>query len=189
MDDDLDAVLADVGPRLRETRRHRGRTLAEVAAETGLSISTLSRLESGARRASLDVLLPLARTYRVPLDDLVGAPAVSDPRVHPRPVRRNGMVYVPLTHPGSEVLAFKMILPPHDPDAPLTTRRHQGYEWVYVLAGVLRLQLDDVTTLVRAGEAAELDTRRPHALASGDGAATVELLAIVSPQGERIHLG
>ena len=49
--------------------------------------STLPRLEAGGRRPTLELLLPLARAHEVPLDELVGAPATSDPRVHAMPVR------------------------------------------------------------------------------------------------------
>src|SRR5258706_12886614 len=71
MDDNLDGVLAAVGPRLRTVRLQRGRTLADVSAETGISVSTLSRLESGQRRPTLELLLALARAYEVQIDELV----------------------------------------------------------------------------------------------------------------------
>jgi hypothetical protein len=35
--------------------------------------------ETGQRRPSLELLLPVTQAYRVPLDDLVGAPEVGDP--------------------------------------------------------------------------------------------------------------
>ena len=59
------AALEQVGPRLRNLRRQRGVTLTDLAAGTGISKSTLSRLETGQRRASLELLLPLALAYRV----------------------------------------------------------------------------------------------------------------------------
>ena len=83
-------VLAEVGPRLRRLRERRGVTLTALAAKTGISKSTLSRLESGQRKPSLELLLPLAETYHLPLDELVGAPPVGDPRVRARPRTRNG---------------------------------------------------------------------------------------------------
>lgn len=107
-----DEVLDAVGPRLRALRRDRGITLAGLAATTGVSESTLSRLESGQRRPSLELLLPLARTYDVPLDDLVGAPRTGDPRMHLKPIRRFGMTFVPLSRRPGGVHAFKMITPP-----------------------------------------------------------------------------
>ncbi|MFE1716054.1 helix-turn-helix domain-containing protein, partial [Streptomyces sp. NPDC058728] len=97
MDDDIDQALDAVGPRLRALRRQRETTLADLSATTGISVSTLSRLESGTRRPNLELLLPLARAYGVTLDELVGAPPTGDPRIHLRPVNRHGMTMVPLT--------------------------------------------------------------------------------------------
>src|SRR5271156_6452272 len=91
-----DPVLDAVGPRLRELRRRRGGTLAEISEATGISVSTLSRLESGGRKPTLELLLALARAYQVPLDELVGAPSPADPRVRTRPVRRGGRTLIPL---------------------------------------------------------------------------------------------
>src|SRR6202011_1849526 len=97
MTDELDQALSAVGPRLRALRHQRETTLADLSAQTGVSVSTLSRLESGDRRATLELLLPLARAYRVPLDELVGAPPTGDPRIHLRPITRHGMTLFPLT--------------------------------------------------------------------------------------------
>ena len=63
MDDE--GVLRAVGPRLRQLRLEREATLTDLAEETGISISTLSRLEAGLRRPTLEQLLPLARAHGV----------------------------------------------------------------------------------------------------------------------------
>ena len=184
---DIDDVLESVGPRLRDLRTRRGRTLADVADETGVSVSTLSRLESGLRRPSLDLLLPLAQAYRVPLDDLVGAPASGDPRVHPRPERRGNRIFIPLTPQAEGVHAFKMILPGRTTDEPIPQNAHAGYEWLYVLSGTLHLKLGETITVLATGEAAEFDTRTAHGTGSADEH-PVELLGLFSPQGEQIHI-
>ncbi|GAA1563770.1 MULTISPECIES: helix-turn-helix domain-containing protein [Streptomyces] len=185
MANDDTAVLASVGPRLRALRKGRGITLTALADTTGISVSTLSRLESGARRPNLELLLPLARAYRVPLDELVGAPPVGDPRVRLKPVRRHGATIVPLTQSPGGLQAFKMVIPPtrRNPDP----RTHEGYEWLYVLSGTLRLVLAERDLLLRPGEAAEFDTRLPHWFGS-TGEAAVELLSLFGPQGERVHV-
>ncbi|MBS3180222.1 helix-turn-helix domain-containing protein [Pseudoclavibacter sp. Marseille-Q4354] len=183
-------ALSRVAPRLREIRQARGMTLSEVAHETGLSVSTLSRLESGGRRPSLDALLPLARCYRVPLDDLVGAPSTGDPRIHPKPVKRGDRVYLALSRATDGMQAFKVLVAPQKPadrDKPVQLRVHEGTEWCYVLAGRLRLQLDDEVTILEAGEAAEFDTTRPHSM-TNDGATTLEILSLFSRQAERSHI-
>ena len=97
MQRDLDRALTAVGPRLRALRQERETTLTDLSAQTGISVSTLSRLESGDRRPTLELLLPLADAYRVTLDELVDAPPTGDPRIHLRPVKGNGMTMLPLT--------------------------------------------------------------------------------------------
>jgi transcriptional regulator with XRE-family HTH domain len=188
VDDDLSGVLDAVGPRLRALRRRRGVTLAELSGSTGISESTLSRLEGGGRRPTLELLLPLAREYGVALDELVGAPATGDPRVHLKPVARGGRVFVPLSRRPGGMQAYKMILPP-DPDAPAEPdlRTHEGYEWLYVLDGRLRLVLGDRDLVLAPGEAAEFDTHVPHWFGAA-GTQPVELLSLFGRQGERTHL-
>ena len=195
---DFEQVLSDVGPRLRALRQRRGTTLADLSAATGISVSTLSRLESGRRRPNLELLLPLAEAHGVPLDDLVGAPATGDPRIHLRPLSQNGRTIVPLTRRPGGVQAYKMVIPAHrearethrgstreaqQPDLKV----HEGYEWMYVLNGKMRLLLGQQDLVLSPGEAAEFDTRLPHWFGSADGE-PVEFLCLFGRQGERAHL-
>jgi transcriptional regulator with XRE-family HTH domain len=182
-----DDVIAAVGPRLRVLRQERGMTLAGLSESTGISVSTLSRLESGQRRATLELLLPLARAYRVPLDELVGAPQTGDPRVYARPVtRRFGQTILPLSRQAGGLQAFKHVIQA-GPVQPPDPKTHEGYEWLYVLSGRLRLVLGEHDLVLPAGEAAEFDTRVPHWFGSAEGEA-VEFLSIFGPQGERMHV-
>jgi len=187
MDDDVDLVLAAIGPRLRALRQQDATTLAELSATTGISVSTLSRLEAGQRRATLKLLLPLARAHGVPVDELVGAPPTGDPRVHLRPVRRHGMTMIPLTRRAGGVQAYKLLIPGADARPLEGQRTHDGYEWHYVMSGRLRLLLGDQDLVLLPGEAAEFDTRVPHAFGGAD-AQSVEVLSLFGRQGERAHV-
>lgn len=180
-------VLAGVGPRLKQLRTSRRATLAVLAEETGLTTSTLSRLENGRMRPTLEQLLPLARAHRVPLDELVAAPPTGDPRIHMRPVQRSGLTLVPLTRRPGGVQAYKVIFPPAGQEPTLTRQTHEGYEWFYVLSGRIRFVLDREEFLLVAGEAAEFDTRAPHWIGSADPR-SAEVLTLFGPQGERAHL-
>ena len=186
--DDTDRTLDAVGPRLKELRQRRDITLNELAAETGISISTLSRLEAGLRRPTLEQLLPLARAYSVTLDELVDAPPTGDPRINLRPIPTDdGRTILPLSRRPGGIQAYKFILPAgHDDDRP-DPRTHEGYDWAFVLNGRLRLVLGEHDLILEPGEAAEFDTRTPHwfgATSSGP----VEFLSLVGKQGERAHL-
>lgn len=187
MADNLNAILDAVGPRLRAIRKQRGSTLEQLAELTGMSVSTLSRIESGRRCPTLEVLLPLAQAYRLPLDELVGAPATGDPRIHPQPVNRDGVVWVPpLPRPGRSPRVQA------GPAGARTGPRAAGAAGArglrdYVLTGKLRLALGEKDFLLGAGEAAQFDTRVPHAIANV-GRQPLELLIIFGQQGERMHL-
>ncbi|MFE7569358.1 helix-turn-helix domain-containing protein [Streptomyces sp. NPDC057539] len=188
MDDDarLEDVLNDVGPRLRKIRQERGATLSALSEATGISVSTLSRLEAGRRRPSLELLLPIARAHRVPLDELVGAPEVGDPRVRAKPIVRGNRTMLPLTRQPGGPQAYKVVIQP-SPDDDCEQRTHEGYEWLYVLAGRLRLRLGEHDVVLGAGEAAEFDTHVPHWFGPAADA-PVEFLSLFGPQGERMHV-
>lgn len=151
MDDEAgtDEVLAEVGPRLRRIRKERGATLAGLSEATGISVSTLSRLESGLRKPSLELLLPIARAHEVPLDELVGAPPVRDPRVRAQPIVRGGRTHWPLTRQPGGLQAYKVLEPQRklEPEP----RTHEGYEWLYVMSGRLRLVLADHDVVLGPG--------------------------------------
>jgi transcriptional regulator with XRE-family HTH domain len=186
MDAHRDDVLAAVGPRLRALRRQRETTLAELSAATGISVSTLSRLESGARRPTLEQLLPLARAHGVTLDELVDAPPTGDPRIHLRPVVRHGMTMLPLTRRAGGIQAYKFVIPARSRRREPDPQVHEGYEWLYVLNGRLRLVLGEHDVVLSPGEAAEFDTHVPHWFGAAD-AEPVEFLSLFGTQGERAH--
>ncbi len=181
----IQTALAGVGPRLRRARAQRNVTLTELAAATGISKSTLSRLEAGQRKPSLELLLPIAQAHQIPLDELVGAPEVGDPRVRFAPRNRNGRIVVPLTRQPGGIQAWKTIIPPESGEPELRT--HEGYEWLYVLAGQVRLMLADHDLTLGPGEVAEFDTRLPHWFGPA-GDQPVEILSLLGRQGERIHV-
>ncbi|MCO6007108.1 XRE family transcriptional regulator [Actinoallomurus purpureus] len=187
MDDNLDQALTAVGPRLRALRRQREVTLADLSATTGISVSTLSRLESGDRRPTLQLLLPLARAHGVTLDELVDAPPTGDPRIHLRPITRDGMTMLPLTRRAGGIQAYKLVIPGGSPRREPDPKTHEGYEWLYVLNGRLRIVLGDQDLVLSPGEAAEFDTRVPHWFGAADPE-PVEFLILFGAQGERAHL-
>lgn len=181
VDAELARILDAIGPRLRRIRQARGLTLTTVAEQSGLSVSGLSRIETGRRLPTLDMLIPLARTYRVSLDQLVAAPETGDPRVHLEPyASASGGVIVPLTQYPGRVQVFKHVLGPREPQL----ARHQGHAWLYVLAGTLRLLLGDDEYLLNPGETAQFDPMTPHWFGPADDQ-SVEILHLFGPRGDR----
>jgi transcriptional regulator with XRE-family HTH domain len=183
--EDVAAVLAGVGPRLKRLRTHRGVTLTDLAAITGISKSTLSRLETGQRKPSLELLLPIAKAHRVPLDELVGATEIGDPRIRPKARKRNGRIVIPLSESNTGVNAWKVLIPPEKGEPEL--RIHGGYEWLYVLSGRMRLILGEHDITMGAGEVAEFDTKLPHWFGPADDQ-PVEVLSLHNRDGHHPHV-
>jgi transcriptional regulator with XRE-family HTH domain len=179
------AAPEQVGVRLKRLRTQRRITLTALAETTGISKSTLSRLETGQRRPTLELLLALSQTYRVPLDDLVGAPEVGDPRVRLKPGRVKGRTVIPLTRQPEGVQAWKIVIPTTKINS--EPRAHDGHEWIYVLSGRLRLVLGDQDWVLGPGEVAEFDTRVPHWFGS-TGNEPAEILSIFGRPGERMNV-
>jgi len=179
---DLDS---HVRRRLRERRRARGLTLEAVAARAQIDVSTLSRLESGKRRLALDHVPALAAALGVSTDDLLSRRR-QDPRVRERPRTRDGITRWPLTRhgPAAGLQAYKFRIERRDPPRELPT--HEGHDWMYVLNGRLRLLLGEDELIIEPGEAVEFSTWTPHWFGAVDG--PVEVIAILGPQGERVHL-
>jgi transcriptional regulator with XRE-family HTH domain len=180
---DIAAALDQVGARLKRLRTRRRMTLTDVAKATRISKSTMSRLETGQRRPTLELLLALSHAYQVPLDDLVGAPEEGDPRIRLKPGRVKGRTVIPLTRQPDAMQAWKIIIP----TTKITPepRTHDGHEWIYVLSGHMRFVLGDQDQILGPGEVASFDTTVPHWFGStGDGPA--EILSIFGRPGERM---
>lgn len=179
--DDVEQV---VRTRLRSLRTTLGMSLGELAARTNLSPSTISRVETGKRAISLDVLIPLARGLQVGLDSLLDVRSDDDVVIRPVPSSSGGRTTWMLSQPTGNTIAFKIRLEPTDrmPEQ----RVHPGYDWFFVIDGRVRLLLGERELIVEPGEAAEFATMTPHSCAAIDGPA--ELIMIFDRDGQRAHV-
>ncbi len=186
-EDTIARVLDGLGHRLAALRHERGIALSTLAEHTGISVSTLSRLESGARRPTLQLLLPLALVHGMTLDALLGFPGFDERRVHAAPrTHRSDVIVWPLTRSDISPEPFKIVYSQTEATPPNPLPTHVGWKWMYVLAGRLRVVLDDQDVVLEPGEVAEIDTRRPHWTGS-TGEGPVEVLLLVGHDGTRIR--
>jgi transcriptional regulator with XRE-family HTH domain len=173
-----------VRTRLRALRTTMGLSLDELAARTNLSPSTISRVETGKRTISLDVLVPLATALQVDLDVLLDVDHDDDVVIRPTPNRSGKRTTWMLSRPTASTIAVKMRLSPAK-QAP-EPRVHPGHDWFYVLDGRVRLRLGEREIVVEAGNAAEFSTMTPHALSAVGGPA--EVIMIFDREGHRAHV-
>jgi len=186
---DTGALLVSIGERLRAAREGAGLTLDQTAELSGLSKAHLSRLESAERQPSIAALLSLADALGTPVSSLLGEQpsgpsfAISTDTGIRRASR--GLAIASCSgYPGSTALEALRITV--DPDRPLTApARHRGEEWLYVLAGILRLEYDGEVHHLGPGVSAHFDADRPHRLgAEGDA---VEVLLVAAKDARNIQ--
>ncbi|MCX5367042.1 helix-turn-helix domain-containing protein [Streptomyces sp. NBC_00124] len=186
--DDVGGTLAAMGARLRTAREHHGATLTGVSCATGISASTLSRIETGRRKPTLEVLLQLSKEYDVSLDELAGTAPAAEPRAAAPLSFGDDKAVLPLTRYVGGLHAHKHILPAlENPPARPRQVSHEGYEWLCVLYGRLWLALGDQDLVLTPGDVAEFDTRTPHGVANASPGGPVEYLIMFGPQGERLR--
>jgi transcriptional regulator with XRE-family HTH domain len=173
-----------VRTRLRSLRNTLGLSLDELAARTNLSPSTISRIETGKRTISLDVLLPLAAALQVNLDTLLDVHPDDDVVIRPAPNRSRGRTTWMLSRPTATRIAVKMRIEPSRRTE--EQRVHPGHDWFYVIAGRVCLSLGEREVIVQAGESAEFSTMTPHSFAAVDGPA--EIITIFDRDGQRAHV-
>jgi len=182
-----DDLVALVGARVRAARLRRGMTLADLALASGVSVSGLSRLESGERQPSLAAVLNVAAGLGVGLDELLDG---RQPQL-PRQVLRRADAVVREAHG----MRFASLVPDAAPGG-LTAVRvklpagtdggahpgHDGEEWLYVLAGQVHLELGEETWTLEPGDSAWFDARQHHLMrAIGAHEAEVLLVAAARP--------
>ena len=168
-----------LGKRVREMRKRLGKTLREMSVATGLSNSTLSKIENAALSVSYDNLLKLANSLGADLSALFSDATESPDSVNGRrSVTRSGAgerYDTPLYHYEmlqSELAAKKIIpvvttLRAHSFVPGRDLIRHQGEEFVYVLEGVVDLHCEFYQSLrLTKGDSIYFDSKMNHALIS-----------------------
>ena len=177
-------IEAQVRSRLRSLRHTLGLSLDELAGRAHLSPSTISRVETGKRTISLDVLVPLAAALQVDLDALLDLHGDDDVVIRPVPNGSSGRTTWLLSRPAAATHAMKLRLEPAErrPEQQV----HPGHDWFFVLEGRVLLLLGEREVTVEAGEAAEFATMTPHAVVAVDGPA--ELIMTFDRDGQRAHV-
>jgi DNA-binding XRE family transcriptional regulator/quercetin dioxygenase-like cupin family protein len=181
---DTNEIEQVVRTRLRSLRNTLGLSLDELAVRANLSASTISRVETGKRTISLDILLPLARALQVDVEALLDVRTDDDVVIRPAPSNAGDRTTWMLSRPTGNTIAVKIRLEASErvPDQ----RVHPGRDWFFVLEGRVRLLLGDREILVETGEAAEFATMTPHSFAATDS--TAELIMIFDRDGQRAHV-
>ncbi len=175
-----------IAVRVRGLRDASGLTAAAVAAQTGVTVETYSRYETGGEDLPLSYVSALAAFYRVEVTALLtGGDAHAKvfhlTRAGTGPVveRRHAYHYEALgaLFAGKVMEPYVVTVEPSLKELHLNS--HPGQEFNYALSGLLRLTVGDSTRVLAPGDSAYFDSATPHGM-QAEGSAPATFLAVIT---------
>jgi len=186
-----------LGQMIRDLRARKGWTLKEMSEESGIPVSTLSKVENGRLTLTYDKLQQMSARLKIRMSDLF---AEVDPQVESITARRSiGRIddSVRVTTPNydyyylcPELRRKRMI--------PIVTRiaakslnefgdlvRHSGEEYIHVLEGSIIVHTEFYDPVVlKAGEGIYIDSNMGHAYVAGEDCEEAVVLGVCSSADE-----
>ena len=163
-----------IGREVRSHRRQQNITVAELSAQTGLSIGMLSKIENGNTSPSLTTLQTLAHALSVPLTTFFKGFEERREAVHTRSGEgveleregtRAGHQYKLLGHIGanaSGVIVEPYLISLTDASDVFPTFQHGGIEMIYMLEGRVAYRHGDAVYPLAPGDTLFFDADAPH---------------------------
>ncbi|MFZ1680576.1 MAG: XRE family transcriptional regulator [Rhizobiaceae bacterium] len=186
-----DSQREEFGRRLRELRKARGLTLAEVAEITGLAVSTVSKVERGLMALTYDRLMQLSAGMNMDMPALFGRGGASfqkdsmavarlgDFQLQETPTYSYEILFPDMWHKAMTPMAgtVKAHSRMEFPDL----IRHPGQEFVFVLSGQLTIFTDKHEPVhLGPGESVYLDSGMGHVYTSA-GEEDARILVVCLP--------
>lgn len=162
-----------VGTRIKEIRNRQNITLKQLSESTSLSIGFLSQLERGLSNVAIDSLQKIANALQTPIQEILDTRQIDDEDHSPllRTFDRKATVVSPSLY--SYVLSNDVhnlsflprechLQPSGIEDLDIQTYSHEGYEWIYVLEGNLRVTIDHEQIDMYPGDTITIDSTKLH---------------------------
>lgn len=186
-DSDADWVLSNIGGRIREFRRSRRLTLAELAEQSGYSEGYISAVETSATVPSLSALSTLSAVLRVDVSELFPTETEAEVTVH----RAGGPNQLRLSESSTETYS---LLSSRFDNPTYTALRHEftsmdssatyrylGERFCLVLEGDVTLSFDGASFDMGVGDSLHYASQPEHSLSMHPDTERVELLWIITP--------
>jgi quercetin dioxygenase-like cupin family protein len=183
-------ALQSLGARLKSVRRARRLSLAEVSEATDVSASFLSLVENDKSDIAIGRLVRLIEFYGISIADLL--PGDGGSGSYPDVVATGDRRRLHSQSEGIDIYLLSSVtrdrqmmplLVEIEPGARLAEHgRHAGEEWVRVLDGRLRLELEGVEPRILCpGDSAYYPSERPHLFVNDDADQPLRLICVDTP--------
>ena len=166
--------MVNIGERVKASRTKQGMTLKDLSEKTGLSVSYLSQFERGLSTVALDSLMKIADALQEDVYDYIREISTksqerdkvvlkSYQRLPPQIVPEGTLQTELSAYGGDKKMMARMItLLPQETGERLVLTKHEGEEFIYVLEGVLTLEVDSDRYVLYPEDTAHFDSHRGH---------------------------
>ncbi len=163
-----------IGRQVRELRKRQRLTGADLAAQTGLSVGMLSKIENGVISPSLNTISALAHALKVPLVQLFSGYEEERGCMHvkagegveiERAGTRAGHQYSLLGHIGSNnsgVVVEPYLITLDSTSDRFPAFQHEGIEMLYMLEGRVNYRHGEQIYELEPGDSLLFDSDAPH---------------------------
>jgi len=172
------SIVASFSQKLKVLRLANGMTLDELSGKSGVSISTISKIENQQQKPSFETVLRMARALKINFVDFLepefGAGAnmarraitrAAEAPVYPSEHYRYAVHGAELTRKAMVPLIMRIDAKTLPPVADWSI--HEGEEFIYVVEGVLEFHTEHYApAILQAGDSCYLDSTMPHAFVS-----------------------
>lgn len=183
--------MIDLPFRLRALRRQRGLSLEQLAQQTGLTKSYLSKLERGVSEPSISTVLRLSEAYETSVAQLIGTgqdgldESISVVRADERePLVRTGVEFGYRYQAMAGKRKVKsmepfIVHPPRELPVEQTVFPHAGEEFMLVLKGAVEVVVGEKQFTLKTGDSLYFDAELPHSMRTV-GRINAEVLVVAS---------
>jgi len=174
-----------IGERLKRLRMINSLTQEELASRADLTKGYISQLENDTTCPSIATLKDLLDVFGVSLQEFFSeqseAEVVFGAKARVRPTEDDGALTVELLVPGAQGREMDPAMVTLAPGAELEEQDfHEGEEFGYVLAGRVRLRLDDKAYTVKKDECFYFASDKRHSI-KNIGKGPAKILWVVTP--------
>lgn len=166
------AVGDFVGAQIRERRKKKGLTIADLSRVTGISKSNLSKIETGSVSASLNALSAIAGALSVRIQDLFKGfddegrfihVLSGDGLVLHQARGSEGMLCRLLSASAGQFPGFQpFVVTLEEPLSGVAQITHRGTQVIYMLQGQMRYRYGQRDLVIADGDTAIFDANTPH---------------------------
>jgi transcriptional regulator with XRE-family HTH domain len=176
----------DLGKRIRELRKERGMTLAEVSKKSGVALATLSRIETGNMTGTFRSHMKIAKTFGMALPEFYSE---MDKLVSMQRKADYADLFIPDRKVSSVILtkdiSDKKMLPTLiqlKPDTKTQAERFKkgAEKFIYVLQGKIEITIDETNNILEEGATLYFDASHKHYIRN-IGDTQTEYLCVMTP--------